>query len=103
MVWYIPTTWFEDLGAAKRISPFTERCTGEDYDHAGNQYFSMVCHVRLPSGEVVLECTEPRSIMPSFSLFSGQIPYYIKQPWIAELEGQIRGKYPREATAPADR
>ncbi len=99
MVWYIPTTWFEDLGAAKRISPFTERCTGEDLYHDGNQYFSMGCHVKLPSGEVILECTEPRSIVPSFF---GQIPQYIKQPWIAELEEQIREKYPREATAPAD-
>lgn len=49
MVWYIPTTWFENLGSGvKRVSLYRSH-------EIENQQLRMSCRVRLPDGSVVVE------------------------------------------------
>ena len=98
MVWYlpdtwgkVPITWFEDLGAANRVSVYSYDNQKLDVNTERNWVYSASCKVRLPDGRV---CDE------SYSEYTTS-PWTpdTRRPLMAEMRNKlrrhIREKYPK--------
>ncbi|MFA4820003.1 MAG: hypothetical protein WC613_03550 [Candidatus Aenigmatarchaeota archaeon] len=50
MVWYLPTTWFEDLNGAERLAPYWFRTERTDFNLHKKYLFTVSCTVRNRDG-----------------------------------------------------
>ncbi|HLD39314.1 MAG TPA: hypothetical protein VJB05_03305 [archaeon] len=50
MVWYLPTTWSEDLNGAERLTPYWFKTEKTDFSLHHNHLFSVKCLVRNRDG-----------------------------------------------------
>lgn len=92
MVLWLPSTWFEELGLAKRTSRY-EFSSGADYTTARpgsgvkHRYVAR-CYIRLPNGRIEEESAS--MIGPDFY---GAFPKPYKAQLKARLKEQVRRKY----------
>ncbi|MBS3051363.1 MAG: hypothetical protein J4400_04385 [Candidatus Aenigmarchaeota archaeon] len=91
MVWYLPGTWTEDLGAAKRISPYRVEYLGPDFYHKGVHHYAANCDM-LVNGNFTDEMMRLTGRAPGF-LFS-HVPLGTRFRLIASLRKQIKNRYP---------
>ncbi len=81
-----PATWLENLGAAKRMSPY--RVTLENCDQRGYRVYVAECDIKTPSGHIAIESARIRSnVLLTDSITESDIA-------IEALRKHVRGKYP---------
>ena len=94
MAWWIPTSWFEDLGTANRVSTYEFKFE-KNYSGHPLYYPSVSCKVELADGTTIVEsCTgnEMRKDEMYPALYP-QIEYDLTE----KLAASIRQKYPKAA------
>ena len=87
MVLHIPTTWFEDLGKAKRISRFRLGGPSPDLSEPEMNHYTIECDIVLQDGT---RKTEQYHGMSSFPHRDRHLTAYLMREC---LKNQIRGKY----------
>jgi hypothetical protein len=83
MVLYIPTTWFEDLGRAKRVSTYDiDYWLAPNMSDSKRTFYSINCIIEV----------DDKKAHESFSMFgsSGVSNYQLK----SKIRKMIRDKYP---------
>ena len=90
MVWYIPTTWFENLGSGvKRVSLYKQNDHRDVFDSEVIRY-RLSCRVQLPNGEILTEEFWTEGRVPKFE---GALSYGDQK---RALRRKIREKYSKQ-------
>lgn len=91
MVWYLPATWFEDLGTARRVSVYSYDNQKLDISAKRNWVYSVSCNVIGPNGELSSESYSEYTISPWIPDTNRPLMTEMRR----KLRNNIREKYPK--------
>ena len=94
---WLPTTWFENLGAAERVSKYEVTYKLNKNSEGGLYDYFVSCKVRTPDNKIVDVSTHGEYDPPDniISVFGHTTHGRAKSELIDQLRDQIRRAYPK--------
>lgn len=95
MAWWLPTTWFENLGSARRTSTFKLSHEKRATPLSGQWKYHATCSLALPDGSTIEESASMLDFPYRDFLYSSDDPVGGYGGLIRTLREKIRAKYPK--------